>query len=85
MFALPVLFPGGPSYLGPQTGWHRLSVDHRGIWVRGTPLAGTASALVSIEVMAAARRQTWRKPQIRILFTQMGKKGVIDKWHQVQC
>ena len=37
-------------------------VDQYGIWVRGTPLAGTAGVLVSIEVMAAVTKQTSHEP-----------------------
>jgi len=36
-------------------------VDQYGIWVRGTPLAGTARVLVSIEVMAAVAKQASHK------------------------
>lgn len=36
--------------------------DQYSIWVRGTPLAGTASVVVSIEVMAAMAKQICQKP-----------------------
>ena len=47
----------GPSDRMART----VCVDHYGIWVRGTPLAGTASVLVSIQVMAAMTKQIGQK------------------------
>lgn len=50
----------GPSDRMART----VCVDHYGIWVRGTPPAGTASVLVSIQVMAAMTKQTRCKPHL---------------------
>lgn len=33
-----------------------MCIDHYGIWVRGTPLAGTACVLVPTQVMAASKQ-----------------------------
>lgn len=71
VFTVPLVCPGGLSYLGPQTGWHALCVDYYGIWVRGTPLAGTTSVLVTTQVMAAVTKQTIKDPvliQMRYIF-----------------
>lgn len=60
-------------------------VDHCGIWVRGTPLAGTTSVFISIRVMAAMAKQTRYKPYLYWTSFYTNVKMVIDKCHQVQC
>lgn len=64
---------------------HTVCVDHCGIWVRGTPLAGTASVFFSIRVMAAMVKQTRHKPHLYWASFYANMKMVIDKCHQVQC
>lgn len=78
VFALPPLFPGGLSYLDPQSGWHRLVCWS--LWrvgKGGTPLAGTASVLVSIEETTDVHckaNKTGTSFEFDFIFTQTCKR-----------